>query len=136
MKCLGIDYGTKKIGIAMSSGDVVSPLVILDNRFGHQIGKVAIDKIAKIVREENIKCIIVGLPIMNNEEGDMVRDIKVFVHKLKKIIASNTKIMFVDESHSSKIAINNAIKFDIPVRKRKDDHAIAACEILKRGLEE
>jgi len=133
-KALGIDYGTKYIGLAIASGDTVAPLEILENKFGHYIGELAIQRISKIIREENIEIIITGLPLLNGEETKAVRDIRVFIHKLKKTIPSNIVIRFADESYSSKIAVSNAIKLNVSKKRRKDDHALAACEILKRGL--
>lgn len=134
MKSIGIDYGSKYIGLALGSGNIVAPIDILENRFGHKLQELAILKISKIIRDEKIELVVIGMPVSKGTESNIARDIRVFVHKLKKVIPSNIDIVFVDESYTSKIATSNAIKFDIPKKKRKDDHAIAACEILKRGL--
>ena len=133
-RALGIDYGKKKIGLALSSGGIVSPLPVLDNRFGHKIGEVAIRQIAEIVRDERVSVIVVGIPMMNGVEDGIASEIRIFTHKLRKQIPSNIDVKFVDESYTSKMAGTKAVEFDISKKRRKNDHAIAACEILKRGL--
>lgn len=134
IKALGIDYGTKYIGLAMGIGEVTAPLKILENKFGHTLGDLAIKEISKIIKEEKIRVVVVGLPMLKGEKTEAVRDIKVFVHKLKKVIPTNIEFIYVDEFYTSKIATQKAVKFEIKKKNRKDDHAIAACEILKRGL--
>ena len=59
MKFLGIDYGDKRVGIAVSveSGIFAFPRAVLQNT-----GKI-FDEIKKICAEEEIEKIIVGVPI-------------------------------------------------------------------------
>ena len=69
MRVLGIDLGTKRIGIAASdrSGTIASHLTVLQ-RCGSQGGDHR--NIAKIVIEEEAVAIVVGLPLnMDGSEG-------------------------------------------------------------------
>lgn len=62
MRVLGIDLGSKRIGIAVSdrSGTIASPLCVLQ-----RTGSVAQDhrRIAELVAEEEAVAVVVGLPL-------------------------------------------------------------------------
>jgi putative holliday junction resolvase len=62
MRALGIDLGTKRIGVAVSdrSGTIATPLVVLQRS-----GRRADDhrRIAALVAEEEAHCVVVGLPL-------------------------------------------------------------------------
>lgn len=56
MRLLGIDYGSKRIGIAQSdeSGQFAMPLIVLNN------SKKMLDEVIKIAEERGIKKIVMG----------------------------------------------------------------------------
>ncbi len=69
MRALGVDLGSKRIGIAVSdrSGTIASPLTVVARS-----GNVAADhrRIAALVAEEEAEMVIVGLPLnMNGSSG-------------------------------------------------------------------
>jgi putative Holliday junction resolvase len=69
MRVLGVDLGSKRIGIAVSdrSGTIASPLTVIQRS-----GSVARDHqaIAKLVAEEEAEAVVVGLPLnMNGSAG-------------------------------------------------------------------
>ena len=69
MRVLGVDLGSKRIGIAVSdrSGTIASPLAVIQRS-----GSVARDHqaIAKLVAEEEAEAVVVGLPLnMNGSAG-------------------------------------------------------------------
>lgn len=69
MRVLGVDLGSKRIGIAVSdrSGTIASPLTVIQRS-----GSVARDHqaIAKLVVEEEAEAVVVGLPLnMNGSAG-------------------------------------------------------------------
>ena len=61
MRALGLDLGSKRIGVAVSdlSGTIASPLTVLargrSRRHDHE-------RIAALVREEQAECVVVGMP--------------------------------------------------------------------------
>lgn len=57
MKLLGIDYGTKNIGLAISDGKVAVPLKSLP------MNKNCVQEILDIIRHEDIEKVIVGMPV-------------------------------------------------------------------------
>lgn len=69
MRALGLDLGTKRIGVAVTdiSGTIASPHSVIGRsksvRHDHQV-------IAKLVRDEEVELVVVGLPItMSGEHG-------------------------------------------------------------------
>ncbi len=69
MRALGIDLGSKRIGVAVSdrSGTIASPLTVVARS-----GSVAADhrRIAALVEEEEAEVIVVGLPLnMDGSSG-------------------------------------------------------------------
>ena len=69
MRVLGIDLGSKRIGVAVSdrTGTIASPLMVIQRS-----GSTARDHqvIAKLVLEEEAEAVVVGLPLnMNGTEG-------------------------------------------------------------------
>lgn len=69
MRVLGIDLGSKRIGVAVSdrTGTIASPLTVIQRS-----GSPARDHqtIAKLVLEEEAEAVVVGLPLnMNGSEG-------------------------------------------------------------------
>jgi RNase H-fold protein (predicted Holliday junction resolvase) len=69
VRVLGIDLGSKRIGIAASdrSGTIASPLVVLQRGASQRVDH---GEILKIVQEEEAVAIVVGLPLnMDGSEG-------------------------------------------------------------------
>ncbi len=59
MRLLGIDYGTKNIGLAVGEAkSIASPFGIIENKGKNQV----LEKIKKFIEEEEAGMIILGLP--------------------------------------------------------------------------
>lgn len=81
-KILGIDYGEKKIGIALSDEEqkFAFPKTTQAN-----IWDFFKEYITEIITKENISEIVVGLPLsLKGEETELSRKVMKFVEKLKK----------------------------------------------------
>ena len=62
MRALGVDLGTKRIGIAISdSGGILATPLLTINRSGTR--RTDHEKIAELVIEEGIGCVVVGMPV-------------------------------------------------------------------------
>jgi putative holliday junction resolvase len=86
VRVLGIDLGTKRIGIAASdrSGTIASPLTVLQ-RCGSQGGDHR--NIAKIVIEEEAVAIVVGLPLnMDGSEGKAAISARAEVERMATVV--------------------------------------------------
>ncbi len=86
MRVLGIDLGSKRIGVAASdrSGTIASPLTVLQ-RCGSQGGDHR--NIAKIVVEEEAVAIVVGLPLnMDGSEGKAAQSARAEVERMATVV--------------------------------------------------
>ena len=98
MKTMGIDFGLKRIGIALSDimGFLASPYTTLYRTSLEE----DIKFIKKIIDDNNVKTIVFGLPYeMSGNEGGIAKSTKEFAEKLK--VETNCEIIFIDERLSS-----------------------------------
>ncbi len=131
MKYLGIDYGEKRVGLAITSrnGKIVLPYKTLCRISKKQIT----DEIKKIVDELQIDVIVVGMP--GQEDTLVVRQIKNFILLLKK--KTNKPIYTVDETLTSFEAKYKLKNSGINLKKKKYIiDQIAAQEILHTFLKQ
>lgn len=133
-RILGIDYGKKRIGLAMSDimGIIAQPFDVIESK-GLQNDVAAILKIAK---EKEVTCIVVGVPKnMNNTEGEMAELAKKFVEELKK--QTEIQIEIMDERLTTVQAERMLTEeANISREKRKDVRdKIAATFILQTYLD-
>ena len=118
---LAIDFGTQRIGLAISRGTLAEPLKIIES------GATAISQIKKIVEEEFVEKIIVGI-----SENEMAIKTHEFVLQLQKEIP--LPVEFTDETLSS-FTVHQKMK-SAPKSKRGQhiDH-LAAAEFLQEYLD-
>lgn len=128
-KVMALDIGTKRIGIALSDY-----LLMLAN--GHSyISRTPEDKavelILNIAKENNVKKIVVGVPMnMDGTKGFQAEDCINFSKKLK-----NYEIIYEDERLTSETAEENLRSKKINFRKDKGLVDIeSACIILEQYL--
>lgn len=123
MKYLGIDYGKKRIGLAVSdeSGSFAFPreTVVNDVR--------TLPKIVELIRELHIEAVVVGIPETASGLTNSVEDdIRAFSATLEMM--TGLLILFQDERFTSIEASRYAPK------EQKDD-AVSAALILQRYLD-
>ncbi len=124
MKYLGLDWGLKKIGLAVSEGKLASPFLNLEI-CGLSDG---VEKIVNLVKQENIHLVILGKP-----EGKMGKIVeKTYQAFLKKKI----RIELADETLSTHDAKKIMLEMGFSQSARKEDNAFAAALILQRYLDE
>lgn len=105
MKYLGIDYGDKRVGIAVSDpqGKIAFPRITLF----HNVG--LLKNLESMVDTEKISKIVVGLPIaLNGSETEQSRKTHVFVEELKKVVA--VPIEFENEIFTTHLVEKAGIK--------------------------
>lgn len=131
-KLLSLDIGARRIGVALSDGEVVASQEIIESYNRDE----AIQKILKICREEQISKIVLGLPVRrensSSESEDMVRS---FALELNKMIS--VPIEFVDETLTSKEAerVLSELKINPRTEKYKQEiDRISAKLILEQYL--
>lgn len=92
MNLLGIDYGKKRIGLAWAESDIGVALPFGVWNMDHGIWS----KLAKLVKDEQIDTIVVGLPRgLDGKENENTQRVREFVDELKKAVS--VPIEFIDE---------------------------------------
>ncbi|MDC3157624.1 Holliday junction resolvase RuvX [Candidatus Pelagibacter sp.] len=132
-RLLGIDLGTKRIGIAISDYNqkIATPLQTLDKS---KQGKL-IDELESIITEYDIKGIIIGNPInMDGTYGKSSQSAKDIAINISNKI--DIPVSLWDERLSTVGAFNLSSELDINVNKReKDIDKFAASFILQGALD-
>jgi putative Holliday junction resolvase len=98
MRTLGIDFGKRRIGLALSDagGKLATPREVL------QIGSIsqAIDVITKVIDAEGVERVVVGLPLnMDGTRGGAAKEVAEFGGLLAA--RGGVKVIFVDERLST-----------------------------------
>lgn len=134
MRYLGIDLGSKTIGLAMSDPTFTIATSYKTIFFKDEDYASTIDEIKKIVKEYGISKIILGLPKnMNNTLGERA----LITMKYKELLENNLNIPVImyDERLTSVISNSILIEADISRKKRKKSvDSIAAQVILQDYL--
>ena len=103
-KIMGLDVGTKRIGIALS--DFLLLTAQPCETINREPEESAIQKITTIIKENSVKKIIIGLPKnMNGTIGSQAEDCMNFSNLLKKNL-EDIEVIFEDERLTSRQAEN------------------------------
>ncbi len=126
-RLLGIDYGEKRIGLAVSdpSGIIATPHSVIT---WTSLPK-AVEEIAALCRKLRIEGVVVGWPLnMDGSEGPATRHVQAFIDKLAARI--ELPIHKQDERLSSKTANDALIEGGTRRERRKDFVDKLAAQIL------
>lgn len=130
MKTLALDYGKKRIGLALSDGKTVASLEIIKNTDL----ETTLKEIAAVCRKENVEKIVLGLPVGQEESEDQVRSFAMDLHRITEL-----PIDFTDETLTSKEAerILKNLNINPKTEKYKQEvDRISAKLILEQYLKE
>jgi len=134
MRYLGIDFGLKRMGLALSdaSETIVSPLCQLQTDTSNP--EKLFDRIRHIIGEYEIEQVVVGLPLnMDDSEGPQAKLSREFAEKLA--LTTDIPISFQDERLSSSAADELLAEGDFSrAQQKKRRDMLAACEILQEFL--
>jgi putative Holliday junction resolvase len=100
MRWMGIDYGRKRIGIAVSDHlrYIVSPHTLVDAKPSLDA---KVDQIIALPIFKEVEKIVIGLPLhMDGKESEMSAEVRLFGQKLHE--KSSKPVEFFDERLSSK----------------------------------
>jgi len=135
MRILGLDLGSKTLGMAVSDplGIIANPLGTY--RFEENDLESALDEVKKVVKEYAIEEIVLGLPKhMNGDVGVQANYCLEFKKMLEDQLA--LKVIMIDERLTSRIAEKVMIKADISRKKQKKNvDKLAATIILQSYLD-
>ena len=124
MRYLGIDWGLKKIGLALSEGEIASPFVTLKVKSLPD----AIKQVVTIVQQGQVKVVVIGHP--EGKMGELVERVAKLLQQ-KKI-----KVVLTDETLSTQDAKKEMVKLGFGKKARRDDNTMASSIILQRFLDE
>ena len=134
VRALGLDPGTKRIGVAVSdlSGSIASPLLVIQRSRSKQHD---LEEIARIAREEEADVIVVGLPL--NMDGSMSKSAKTATHEAKRLA---TLVDVPVEMHDERLTTVSADRSMIDagmnaIERRKVVDKVAAAIMLQSWLD-
>ena len=132
-RIIGIDYGTKRIGIA-----VTDPLQIIASPLTTVASASFDDFIDDYTKKESVETFVIGYPKqMNNTPSKSAQHIEPFIKKLKKKFPE-IMIMLVDERFTSVIAMKSIIDGGVKKSDRQNKSItdkVSAAIILQSYLD-
>ena len=133
MRYLGLDLGTKTLGVSIS--DRTGIIASFYDSFRYSDEDELVLKIKSIVEKEGIDVLVLGLPInMDGSLGFRAEETMSFKKKLEKVI--NKGVVLQDERLSTKVATDVLIEADMSRKKRKGViDGVSAVVILQTYLD-
>jgi len=129
MRILGIDYGDRRIGLAISDREekLASRFLTIENRTLEK----SIEIIKNIIIKENIEKIIIGLPVGLKMESEQTGKTRLFIKELRQKI--NLSIIEANEVFTSKMAEENLLSAGV---KREEIKSIIDQEAARIILQD
>ena len=86
MRIMGLDYGDKTVGVAVSDemGITAQPYLTITRERRNKLRQTC-KQIEDIIREKNIEVIVVGKPLnMNGTEGERIEETREFIEMIRR----------------------------------------------------
>lgn len=132
-RIIGVDYGSKRIGLA-----VTDPLKMFASPLTTVSPSEFDNFIKDYLKESEIEAFVIGYPVkMNNEPGETVNFINLFIKKLKKTYPEK-RIYLEDERFTSQMALRIIVDGGVKKMNRRDKSIvdkISASIILQSFLD-
>ena len=132
-RIVGIDYGRKRVGVAVSD-----PLGIFASPLDTVPAAKIIDYLKKYAETESVTRFVVGYPMnMNNTPSEAAADVNVFLKSLAKAFPS-VPVTLEDERFTSVLAHRAMIDGGMKAKDRRDKNSvdkISAAIILQSHLD-
>ncbi|MEI6863028.1 MAG: Holliday junction resolvase RuvX [Candidatus Omnitrophota bacterium] len=127
---MGLDYGTKRIGVAMSDELLLTAQgskTIFNNTLSETIAA-----IGKLINDNGVVEIVVGLPIsMNGTHSQKTKEVIVFTEELMKSVPVPVKTW--DERLTTAQAERALLEADMSRAKRKRLNDMVAAQLILQG---
>lgn len=126
-RLLGIDYGTKRVGLALSNPEqtIATPFETYLRRDEKQDGRY----LARVVEEHRIAGLVVGLPVhMSGDEGQKAREARAFGTWAASI--TNRPVVFHDERYTTALADEHLRAAHLTPKKRQALRDRLAAQVL------
>jgi len=135
MRVIGLDLGTKSLGVATSDLNQIIASSYKTIFYDVDDYKYAIDELKKIIVEQNPEKLVLGLP--KNMDGSLGFQAQKTL-KFKEMLEEETKleVIMIDERLTSKMANSIMIQANLSRKKRKTKvDKLAASLILQSYLD-
>lgn len=135
-RILGIDYGERRVGIALSdpTATIAQPLTVILRRAGK---RPPVQAVADLAAQHDVEGFVIGLPLtLAGEESDWTREVRTFGEKLQQ--RTGLGVTFADERMTSVMAERavRSLGLKRSERERKDRiDTTAATLILQMHLD-
>ncbi|MDP3791049.1 MAG: Holliday junction resolvase RuvX [Candidatus Omnitrophota bacterium] len=127
MRIMGLDFGTKRIGVALSDELFLTAQGI--NTIQRKELKSDLEEISKIARENNVQEIVTGLPLnMNGTYSAKTKEVVEFIDELSKVVTVPVRTW--DERLTSMQAERVLLEADVSRAKRKKVTDKLAAQII------
>ena len=135
MRVLGIDYGTRRLGLAISDEDEIVANALPMLRRSRSLNR-DLMALRSLIRDREIERVVVGLPLnMDGSRGDMARNAEAFAEELRKRV--RLPVMCFDERQTTQEAECILLEADLSRKRRKElRDSLAATFILQSYLDE
>lgn len=124
---LGVDYGTKRVGVAVSDGLGLTarPLEVVDR--GN-----AVARLATLIDQYEVGCLVIGLPTgLGGEEGESVEGARALAEEIAE--ATGVKVVLADERFTSRMAESALLESGMKRRERRETVDKVAAAIILQG---
>jgi len=136
MRYIGVDLGTKRIGLALSEQDagIVSPLKVIE---AHADIEVNAQAILEVTHDYDATGIVIGLPLnMDGTEGPQAKQSKSLAQMIRKCVGPDAPIQVFlhDERLTSHAADQRLIERELTRKKKKARQDAVAAQILLQSF--
>lgn len=133
-RVLGIDYGSERIGLALSDplGLIATPYLTVRNTSG------VLDELAEIVQREGVTAVVAGMPLnLKGEHAQKALEVEEFVRALEARLGIT--VVRLDERFTTTIARQTMVMLGTKKKTRREDRgrvdAMAAAVLLQGFLD-
>ena len=126
-RLLGVDFGTKRVGLALSNPDqtIATPLETYLRRDPKQDER----HFARIVQEQSVVGLVVGLPVhLSGDEGGKAREARAFGEWAAA--ATKRPVVFHDERYTTALADEHLRAAHLTPKKRQALRDKLAAQVL------
>ncbi|MCR5542974.1 MAG: Holliday junction resolvase RuvX [Eubacterium sp.] len=136
MRIMGLDYGDKTVGVAISDELLITaqPLLTIERERWNKLRK-TYQQLEKIIEENKVEKIVLGRPLnMNATEGERVERTNAFAEELSR--RSGLEIIWIDERLTTAQADRILKETGVAISGRKEYiDKMAAAIILQTYLD-
>lgn len=132
MRVLGLDVGTKTVGVALSDEMGWTAQGIETIRINEERNKFGFERVQELVKQYNVDTIVVGLPKnMNGTIGPRGEACQQYAEQLRELLG--IEVIMWDERLSTMAAERLLISADVSRKKRKQVIDKMAAVVILQG---